>query len=353
MRLIKKAMLARHLGLSFLGVMVAASPTLGQQAKTKAEYDAYMAFYNEQDLTAKAALGETFLGEFEDSEFGPASFQLLIDAYARTREWGKVLETADKFGRAIRDPDARASTFVYQNAIAAAQQANNGEKILEYGDRILAVDRSNLSVLLTVSRTIPDNLPAGDAAKERALARAFDLANRARIQAQQFFASRPDQFTESQWAAERAKVDTSIHTTLGTVHLRRTDYDRAIREYQTVLRFAPRDGNAHFQIGQVYELQAAGASRLVEQAIEEEGETGRADATVLDQLAANRERLQGDVLAQMDQAIESYARAVAVGGALGDAARGRLEILYRAKNEDSLEGLAELIAEKRSELTAP
>ncbi len=346
-------MLARYLGVAFLGVMVTASSLPGQQAKTKAEYDAYMAFYNEADLTAKAALGETFIGEFEESEFLPASFQLLVDAYARTREWGKVLDTADKFGRAVRNPDARAATFVYQNAIAAAQQASNGEKILEYGDRILAVDRSNLSVLLTVSGTIPDNLPAGEAAKERALARAFDLANRARIQAQQFFASRPEQFSEEQWAAERAKVDTSIHTTLGTVHLRRTDYERAIREYELVLTFAPRDGNAHFQIGQVYQLQAAGASRLVEEAIDEEGGTSRTDEAVLNQLADNRERLQGDVIDLLDKAIDSFARAVAIGGAVGNTARQRLETLYRAKNEDSLEGLEELIAERRTELTSP
>ena len=346
-----------HLGLALLlmlGLAVSGLAQDGPQAQSKAEYDAYSAFYNEQDAGTKANLGEAFLGDFPESEFRTAAFQLLLTAYTGTRDWQKLIETADRFDRDVRDADAQAQAFVFQNAMVAAQQLSDVDKIMEYGGRVLQLDRNNLSVLLTLSQVIPDNLPIQEGPRERLLQQSFDMANRARIQARQFFANKPSQFSDAQWAAERTRVEKSIYATLGRVHMERKAYDRAAAEYRRVLSLEPNDVNAHYQLGLSYEFQAADSSSEVVTAIaaETEAREGDADAASLEGLVAQREGLQDDVLGLMDQAIDSFARAVAIAGAGpgGSAARQRLETLYRNKNEDSLDGLDDLIEAKRSEI---
>jgi hypothetical protein len=60
--------------------------------------------------------------------------------------------------------------------------------------------------------------------------------------------------------------------------------------------------------------------------------------------------MQDLVLAYMDRAIDSFATATAIGGTTGTSARDRLETLYLARNDDSTEGMEELIEQKREEL---
>jgi hypothetical protein len=52
------------------------------QAKTKAEYDAYLAMYNEQDPNKKVELASKFLTDFPDTEFKPYIYQIQIATYA-------------------------------------------------------------------------------------------------------------------------------------------------------------------------------------------------------------------------------------------------------------------------------
>ena len=51
-----------------------------------------------------------------------------------------------------------------------------------------------------------------------------------------------------------------------------------------------------------------------------------------------------------DRAIDELALAVAIGGVAGAPAREQLEKLYKVKNNDSLEGLDQLIAQKKAQL---
>ena len=346
-----------HFGLVLLltfGLAVSALAQDGPEAQSKAEYDAYTAFYNEQDPGTKARLGEAFLTDFTESEFKTAAFQLLVTAYAGTRDWQTLIATADRFDRTVRDANAQAQAFVYQNAMAAAQQLSDVDKIMEYGGRVLQLDRNNLSVLLTLSQVIPDNLPAGEGPRDRLLQQSFDMANRARIQARQFFANKPSQLSDAQWAAERTRVEKSIYSPLGRVHMERKAYDRAATEYGRVLDLETNDANAHYQLGLAFEFQAAEGSGEVVSAIDAENQAveTNANAPTMERLTATREALQESVLGLMDQAIDSFARAVVAAGAspVGNTARQRLETLYRNKNEDSLDGLDELIEEKRSEM---
>src|SRR5881275_1054456 len=134
-----------YLGMSMsivlvLALAVAALPGFGQaaqakqpQAKTQAEYNAYKALYDEQNPQKKAELGEKFLTDFKESDFIGQTYTMLVGAYSRAQNWAKTMDAAD---RAVAFPkaDAKLKIFALQNAMVAAQQTNNFDKVLEYGD---------------------------------------------------------------------------------------------------------------------------------------------------------------------------------------------------------------------------
>src|SRR5438132_7567001 len=96
-----------YLGLSLfllLALVVSALPGFGQdksqdkpkQAKTRPEYDAYIAFYSEKDPVKKAPLGEKFIADFKESDYIPDAHMGIIGAYTAAKNWPKVIERAEK-----------------------------------------------------------------------------------------------------------------------------------------------------------------------------------------------------------------------------------------------------------------
>jgi tetratricopeptide (TPR) repeat protein len=231
----------------------------------------------------------------------------------------------------------------------AAQVRNDVAKIIEYGDLLLDVSPNNLGAMLTLGTVYMENLPTTEPARGRALAEAYDLANRARVQAQQYFAG------NTSTTAERTQVEITIHTIFARVHYARSDYQRAADEYLQVVSLAPTDSDAYYRLGDSYQYLAVAASREVEATLAARtvaGEQGRDEGT-LEQLERRYEGLQANVLAYLDRSIDFFATATALGGSIAPEARQRLESLYRNRNEDSLEGLEELIRSKQEALRAP
>lgn len=343
-------------GLALVATLLFAATHEAQQPKSKAELDAYKALYDEQEHQKKPQLFETFLEAHPDSDFIPVAFQLLSRAYYEgARNWRKVVETAERFDKTAPEADPSIKGYIYVRAMAAAEQARDIAKVIDYGEKVLQIDRNNLGALLTLSTVIADNLPNDEAQKERALGRAFQLANRARVHAQQAYRSKPENLTDAQWDAQRVAVFSRIFMTLGVVHYARNDYEKASKEYNKVIEYNPRDSYAHLRLGLSHVKQAVTKSSFVADVIAEEEmvRTDQNETIILDELAERRETLQEEVLGEMDLAIDSLAKAVILGGQAGQLARVELEKLYRQKNEDSLEGLEELIEEKKTELDSP
>lgn len=339
-----------HLGLILFVMIASVQPAASQgpQARSKAEYDAYVALYNETDPTAKAALGESFVNTYPDSEFLSLAFMNLLSAYEMDGEWPKVLATAIRFESDVPNPDDMAQNFVYPRGLMAAQMQNDVSRIIEFGNLLLEVSPDNLGAMLTLGSVYMDHLPTTEPARGRALAEAYDLANRARVQAQAFFGA------DASRQAERTQVEITIHTTLARVHYARADYQRAADEYQQVIAMAPKDGDTYYRLGDCYQFLAFDASGQVEEALAAQTaaqEQGRDDATI-EQLKARYDQLQATVLAYLDRSIDYFATATAIGGAIGPDARSRLESLYLNRNENSLDGLDELLQEKEAEVRA-
>jgi tetratricopeptide (TPR) repeat protein len=347
-----------NVGLSFLLSLALASPAFSQQApqpqaKTQAEYNAYNDFYKETNPQKKAELGEKFLTDFKDSDFVGNSYLLLIGAYSRAQNWAKVMEAAD---RAVAFPkaDQRLKTFAMENAMVAAQQSNNFDKIMEYGDKLLAIDPNNLNAMITLSSMIPERLPMEEAAKKAALDKASGLATKAMTGVNTLFSQpKPAQITDAQWAQEKANLEGNLHATMGFVALNSRDYPKAVEHYETALKTIPKDGVAHFRLGLAYQFMTSDASKKLVDTITSlnAAKAARADQIQIDELDAQRAGVQQDLEEKRDKAIDQLATAVAIGGVVAQPARDALTKLYQSKTPDgSTAGLEELIAQKKSQL---
>ncbi len=326
-------------------LLVSANPAAAQEFQTKAEFDAYMALYNETDTNTKVDLGEIFVAEYPDSEAAPIAYQILVAAHFSGRNWRGVVDVTQRFEQAFPDASPETQSFIYRRAMAAAQQTNSPDGIIQYGEHILELERNDLGALLTLPPVILDNLPAFGSGRERGLARSFELANRARLQAQTTYpALRASQ--DPQADAQRIQVFSTIHMSLGTVHYVREDYDRAIQEYETVLTFDRQHPLAYLQIGLARQFQAARSSVLLQEAAGDE-------LTEDDDLPPEVASLEQEVINSTELAMDSLAKAASLGGQAAGQARIELERLYRNRNEDSVEGLDEFIEDKRAELLAP
>ena len=354
-----------YLGLTLLltlGLAIPAVSQQGAQAKTAAEYNAYKAFYDEQNPQKKAELGEKFLADYKESDFIPQGYQLLISAYARGQNWAKVMEATDR-ATALPKADNKLKAYAYENAMVAGQQANNFEKLVEYGDKLLAVDPNNLNAMIQLSSMLPERLPQDEAAKKAALEKARTFATKAMGGVQQIFSQpKPANFTDAQWAQEKANLEGQLNATLAFISLNmasiepaeaaKQHYAKAIEEYDIALKSIPKDGVARFRLGLAYQFQAAEASKVLLEAINAENaaKTARADQAQIDELDAKRQGLEADAAMKRDKAIDELAKAVALGGVVAQPAREQLEKLYKVKNNDSLTGLDQLIAQKKTEL---
>src|SRR3989442_5486116 len=149
-----------YLGTSLLLVFALATAALpgfgqaaqakGPQPKTQAEYNAYKALYDEQNPQKKAELGEKFLTDFKESDFIGNTYTMIVGAYTRAQNWAKVIDAAD---RAAASPvaDNKLKAFAYANAMVAAQNMNQIDKVLSYGEKVLAIDPNDLNTVINLS----------------------------------------------------------------------------------------------------------------------------------------------------------------------------------------------------------
>jgi tetratricopeptide (TPR) repeat protein len=341
------------LGVPAFSQQAAPGPAAGPQAKTPAEYNAYKAVYDEQAAPKKAELAEKFITDFKDSELMGQALTMLVGAYAKAQNWTKVMDAADR-AAAYPKADAKLKGFAFGNAMVAAQQANVFEKIVEYGDKLLAVDPNDLNAMITLSSMLPERLPADEAAKKAALDKANTLATKAMAGVTQLFSQpKPAQFTEADWNAQKAQLEGNLHATMGFVALNNRDYPKAVEQYETALKSIPKDGIAHFRLGLAYQFLTSDASKAVVEAIkaENQAKSEKADQVQIDELIAKRQGFEQDLNDKRDKAIDQLATAVAIGGVVQQPAREALTKLYQSKTPDgSTSGLDELINQKKSSL---
>ena len=344
-----------YVGISLLLVLALATtalPVLGQaaqakqpQAKTQAEYNAYTALYNEKNPQKKAELGEKFITDFKESDFVGNSYTMILGAYTAAQNWAKVIDAAER-AVALPTADNKLKAFAYANAMVAAQNLNQIDKVVAYGDKVLAIEPNDLNAMITLSSVIPAKLPSDEAGKKAALDKAEGLAKKALTGVEPLLAQ-----AQGPQKAQITQIQGQLHSTLGLLAYDRLDYAKSIEEYEQAVKATPKDDVAHFYMGADYQALSAQASRVYQDAIkaENDAKAAKADQPTIDELAAKRQGLENDVREKRDKSIEEYAIAAAIGGVVAQDARNALQKLWQAKN-DSLNGMDEFIAQKKQQI---
>jgi hypothetical protein len=248
------------------------------------------------------------------------------------------------------NPEAKVA--VYAAVMEAADRAGNAERTLEWGERVLALEPTHRFAQMYVSSRLPEQLPADAAARTVTLTRAMALANKAHGQTEAYFkGAKPAEVTAEEWAEQKRIQEARVHDTLGVIHLIREEYDDSVFMYEYVVTLTPENGLSQYHLGAAYSGQVKEAEEYLHLARQDEAEAraARADAERLLLLTRLRTEAEADLAQKRDKAIETLARAVALGGTSAQQARPELERLYRAKNNGAA-SMEELVNLKRAEL---
>jgi tetratricopeptide (TPR) repeat protein len=196
------------------GLMLAAASMWAQkqpQMKSQKEVDAFMAIQNAADPDSRIAAVEKFLVGFADTDFKALALYI---------------------------------------ATVSAQQKNDYEKIMLYGERTLEADPKNYATMLILAGAIAQRTREHDLDKEEKLSRAEKLAKEAGELAK--VATKPNpQLTDEQWAEAKKDFDAQSHESLGIVAMGRKKYDVAITELKAAIDING-DLASQVRLGQAY-----------------------------------------------------------------------------------------------------
>jgi hypothetical protein len=344
----------------------AAAEQKSPQAKTKAEYDAYMALYSEKDPPKKVDLAAKFLADHPETEFKMFVYQMQIDSYQQLRNIDKLVETGEKFSSDFPQADNNTKKFVMQRMMTAYQQKNDFAKTVETGEKLLAIDPKDLSSLLTLSSVLPERPPTEEDKKPAYFAKALDYSTRAKaeIEAYQKPAQTPP-ITDEQWTAEKNKLLATVNASIGLIHLNKKEYEKASQQYEISTNLAKTNPIDFYRLGIAYTFLARNMAKELNELVaamnQAQTELQNAqDAAVKDEkekklleLKAKSQDSEKRFPEMRDKAIDSLAKSVYLKGVTEAQARTELERLYKSKNNNTLDGIDKLIAQAGESLKRP
>jgi tetratricopeptide (TPR) repeat protein len=172
------------------------SPVAPQpKVKSQKEADAIMAIQNALDPDSRMKAVDELITKFSDTEFKAIALQM--------------------------------GTF-------AAQQKNDHEQTMLYGERTLEADPKNYAVMVIMASSLAQKTREFDLDKEEKLTRAEKLANDALTILETAPRPRPD-VTDQQWEEAKNEFRSQAYEGLGLVAMVRKDYEKSIGEFKKAL----------------------------------------------------------------------------------------------------------------------
>src|SRR2546430_16551514 len=105
-----------------------------------------------------------------------AEFAAFNAAIANTNDPATVEKAADDF--AAKFPDSELRTLLYEAAMQSYQRANNADKMMEMGRKVLKIDPDDPTALVGVAQVLAERTRDTDLDKEQRLDEAVKLAQR-------------------------------------------------------------------------------------------------------------------------------------------------------------------------------
>ena len=187
------------LSLVLAGLGIAFAQEQGPQPQSQEELDALIAIQNATDPNAKIEAGQALLKDFKDTEF---------------KAWTNL------------------------QMMIAAQQLNDYERLLLFGQETLSHDPAEVGALLTLAEVIPMRTQEFDLDKEEKLNRAEDYAKQALKVIPVKPNPNPEQIPEEQWLMAKKDFMANANKALGLVEFKRGNTDAAIDYFQQSLQVA-------------------------------------------------------------------------------------------------------------------
>jgi tetratricopeptide (TPR) repeat protein len=181
------------------GLGAQTADTKQPKPKSNKEVEALNALFTAQEPGARIAAAEGLLTKFADTEFKGLALYMATDA---------------------------------------AEQANNFEQVMIYGERTVQADPKNFGAMLIMCRNLAANTKEFDLDKEEKLGKAEKYCNSALPLVPNATKMNPA-VTDEQWAGVKKDFEGQVHAALGMVAMARKKPDAAITEFQKAMELQP------------------------------------------------------------------------------------------------------------------
>jgi hypothetical protein len=289
----------------------------------------WQAIQEQKDQKKKTEMLETFVKKYPTSSRRPGADADLVDAWAKNNDNAKILAFAEEYKKAPPSPDAAAKVKIYSQALFAAITTSNIPKAAEFGEAAIEADPNHFQALYIMAAA---GLPNPE--------KSMDYAQRA------IALPKPQTISQETYNKNMAR----LHNTVALPLFAQKKFADAREHLEFVLKADPKNQEAQYRHGfasvnlmgeavkaaqdaNTAMMRAAAASNKAEQ----------------DAAMAKQESAQKEALELRDVALDSLAKAVAIGGPYTEQAKPLFDSLYQNKNK-SMDGADKVIADKKAEL---
>lgn len=334
------------LSLCLLLCLVCALPAFSQGG----ENNDWQAIQDQRDTRQQAALIERFIGQYANSPHRPDADKMLVTFWASNKDNAKIVNHADNFKVSLPSADNASKAEIYLQGVIAAVSLQNVKKVQEFGSLALAAEPNNFAVLsIMASSGVVDGKTALEyATRASTLPRPKTMAE---AQYQTWMTRNKNIVASANAPAAGAGAGTSLVGS-GQSLMGQKKYQEAIAVFDQALKQNPKDQAVHYLVALSNYYLLADAVQVVQTANDEQIKAMIATPVVqadVDKAAARKEQFTKVTMDHRDAAIESLAKALAIGGPVTADAKKMFDALYQNR-KGSLEGQDQLIEEKRKEL---
>jgi tetratricopeptide (TPR) repeat protein len=195
--------------------------------------------------------------------------------------------------------------------------------MIEYAEKVLKDDPKNISAAVTLSNVLSATMPASN--QEPHIAKTLEATKLA------LSLPRPAQgYTDAQWN----QVQQQLHDTACLMLLNQKKYAESIAECQAALKVNPKDAYAHYWIGLSRRAAFVDLNKQYQAAVDKYNANRTAPQLELDDLRAAMQGAQKVAQDKLDETLDSFAAAAAIGGDAGTQALAEMKKLFTGTPEE-------------------